>query len=76
MVELLFLNIKNEYLSVKIGPFGRHLVSLYHGFNNKIATSLPLDYMIVTRDEGTAINPVRYLSYLIIFKFKKYLYDI
>lgn len=51
VVEMFFLNDKDEYLEVELGPWGEHLLLLLKGERNTINHSLPLDYVIIERTE-------------------------
>ncbi|XP_064084860.1 uncharacterized protein LOC135200292 isoform X1 [Macrobrachium nipponense] len=52
VVEMFFLNDKDEYLEVELGPWGEHLLLMLKGARNAIKHSLALDYFAV-RDEAT-----------------------
>ncbi|KAK7077657.1 hypothetical protein SK128_025680 [Halocaridina rubra] len=51
VVEMFFLNDKDEYLEVEVGPFGQHLLLLLKGARNALQHSLPLDYIILEKKD-------------------------
>lgn len=70
VVEMFFLNDKEEYLEVELGPWGEHLLLLLKGERNTINHSLPLDYVIIDRTEPSADGvPVSNRTYFTLFIF-------
>lgn len=47
------MNDNDEYLEVELGPWGQHLVLLLKGERHAIKHSLPLDYVVTARVNGT-----------------------
>lgn len=57
VVEMFFLNDNEEYLEVELGPWGEHLLLMLKDERNQIKHSLPLDYVVTARENGTAPLP-------------------
>ena len=58
VVGLFFLNDNEEYVEILLGPYGQHAVFLLQGKENIILDSLPLDYTVISRVEGSDPTPV------------------
>ncbi|XP_005104525.1 UPF0462 protein C4orf33 homolog isoform X2 [Aplysia californica] len=63
VVEAFFLNDKDQYLEVELGPHGHHLLLMLNGQRNAVETKLPLTYtaeIYGDQWEGKASIPLSY----------------
>ncbi|XP_025084976.1 UPF0462 protein C4orf33 homolog isoform X2 [Pomacea canaliculata] len=63
VVEVFFLNAKDQYVEVELCPHGQHLVLLLNGRRNIVKDMLPLDFKAETQEtewRGSAVVPSAY----------------
>lgn len=54
---MFFLNDNEEYLEVELSPWGQHLLLMLKGERNAIKHSLPLEYVVTSREVGLGGQP-------------------
>lgn len=64
VVEVFFLNDKNQYVEIELCPWGQHIVLLLDGQRNTIRHSLFIEFTATRNDthwQGVALIPVHFL---------------